>query len=100
MRAQLAAQEFSDTHSFQNTELELEILKLQQDTMPSAATAGPIITEASLSLFVMDHKKVLPLTGRSEYTLGRVAEGQPILPDVDLVDLKPMLMESPGFMPQ
>jgi pSer/pThr/pTyr-binding forkhead associated (FHA) protein len=81
--AQLAAQEFSDTHSFQNTELESEILKLQQDILPMPAT-GPIITEASLSLFVMDHKKVLPLTGRSEYTLGRVAEGQPILPDVDL----------------
>ncbi|MCL4561125.1 MAG: FHA domain-containing protein [Chloroflexi bacterium] len=24
------------------------------------------------------------MTGRTEYTLGRVAEGQPILPDIDL----------------
>jgi pSer/pThr/pTyr-binding forkhead associated (FHA) protein len=32
----------------------------------------------------MESGKVLPLAGRTEFTLGRVTEGQPILPDVDL----------------
>jgi hypothetical protein len=39
---------------------------------------------ASVVLRVVEGDHSLPLAGRSEYTLGRVAEGQPILPDVDL----------------
>ncbi len=39
---------------------------------------------AELSLYVVDNKQTLHLAGRTEFTLGRVAEGQPILPDVDL----------------
>lgn len=35
-------------------------------------------------LRVVDDNQVIRLNGRSEYTLGRIAEGQPILPDVDL----------------
>jgi hypothetical protein len=35
-------------------------------------------------LHLMDTGQVLPLTDRSEYTLGRIAEGQPIMPDIDL----------------
>jgi pSer/pThr/pTyr-binding forkhead associated (FHA) protein len=27
---------------------------------------------------------MLPLTARNEFTLGRVAEGQPVMPDIDL----------------
>jgi len=39
---------------------------------------------SELSLFIIESKQTLNLAGRSEFTLGRVAEGQPILPDVDL----------------
>lgn len=39
---------------------------------------------AELALFVIENKQTLQLAGRTEFTLGRVAEGQPILPDVDL----------------
>ncbi|MDO9085899.1 MAG: FHA domain-containing protein [Anaerolineaceae bacterium] len=39
---------------------------------------------ADLALYLIDAKQTLQLAGRNEYTLGRVAEGQPILPDVDL----------------
>lgn len=42
------------------------------------------IHTTELSLVVVDGKHTLNLAGRSEFTLGRVAEGQPILPDVDL----------------
>lgn len=37
-----------------------------------------------LVLYLIETKQTLQLVGRNEYTLGRVAEGQPILPDVDL----------------
>jgi len=36
------------------------------------------------SLHLVDTGQVLPLSVRSEFTLGRVSEGQPIMPDIDL----------------
>jgi hypothetical protein len=39
---------------------------------------------ADIVLYLIEAKQTLQLVGRKEYTLGRVAEGQPILPDVDL----------------
>jgi pSer/pThr/pTyr-binding forkhead associated (FHA) protein len=36
------------------------------------------------SLHLLDTGQVLPLTGRNEFTLGRISEGQPIMPDIDL----------------
>lgn len=40
--------------------------------------------EFQVSVHLIESGQVLNLSGRSEFTLGRVAEGQPILPDVDL----------------
>jgi len=37
-----------------------------------------------LSLHLLDSGKILPLASRSEFTLGRLSEGQPIMPDIDL----------------
>jgi hypothetical protein len=50
----------------------------QGDTSSSGAP------EASVTLHLIDQGQFLPLSGRTESTLGRVAEGQPILPDIDL----------------
>lgn len=36
------------------------------------------------SLHLLDSGQILPLGDRSEFTLGRVSEAQPIMPDVDL----------------
>jgi hypothetical protein len=36
------------------------------------------------SLHLLDTGQVLPLSSRSEFTLGRHSEGQPIMPDIDL----------------
>ncbi len=36
------------------------------------------------SLHLLDTGQVLPLSSRNEFTLGRISEGQPIMPDVDL----------------
>ena len=40
--------------------------------------------DAEIALYVVDAKQTMQLAGRTEFTMGRVAEGQPILPDVDL----------------
>jgi len=45
-----------------------------------------------VSLFVVDAKHTLHLSGRSEYTLGRVSEDQPIIPDVDLTEFDAYIM--------
>ncbi len=57
-------------------------------------TALPKVTEDSYlpfdgsdawgSLHLLDTGQVLPLSARNEFTLGRVSEGQPIMPDIDL----------------
>ncbi len=37
-----------------------------------------------VSLHLLDTGQVLPLADRSEFTIGRISEGQPIVPDIDL----------------
>ena len=44
----------------------------------------PTPGDASLSLFLIETGEVIQLEGLTEYTIGRSAEDQPILPDVDL----------------
>jgi pSer/pThr/pTyr-binding forkhead associated (FHA) protein len=41
-------------------------------------------TEARISLHIVRTGQILPLIGRDEFTIGRVSEGQSILPDIDL----------------
>lgn len=36
------------------------------------------------SLHLMDSGQILPLAERNEFTLGRLTEGQPVVPDIDL----------------
>ena len=36
------------------------------------------------SLHLLDTGQVLPLSVKNEFTIGRVSEGQPIMPDIDL----------------
>lgn len=38
----------------------------------------------TITLHLMEGGQILSLSGRTEFTLGRMTEGQPILPDVDL----------------
>ncbi|MBW8012643.1 MAG: FHA domain-containing protein [Chloroflexi bacterium] len=40
--------------------------------------------EAVASLHIVRTGQILPLVGRDEFTIGRVSEGQSILPDIDL----------------
>jgi hypothetical protein len=49
---------------------------------PRPEPATPI--NSWISLHLMDSGKILPLASRNEFTLGRLSEGQPIMPDIDL----------------
>lgn len=50
----------------------------------SGALTNPPIGHARLSLHIIRSGQILPLNGPGEYIVGRVSEGQSILPDVDL----------------
>jgi hypothetical protein len=52
------------------------------ETVSIPSALGALNTWASLHL--VDSGQILPLTDRSEFTLGRVSEAQPIMPDIDL----------------
>lgn len=47
-------------------------------------TPPPPQPTAWISLHMLESGQIMPLADRSEFTLGRVADGQPIMPDVDL----------------
>ncbi len=47
-------------------------------------TPPPSTLQSWISLHIVESGQILPLADRVEFTLGRVAEGQPIVPDVDL----------------
>lgn len=52
------------------------------DEKKTEAFAKELDTWASLHL--LDSGQILPLGDRTEFTLGRVSEAQPIMPDIDL----------------
>lgn len=41
-------------------------------------------TDAWANLHLLDTGQILPLSSRNEFTMGRISEGQPIMPDIDL----------------
>lgn len=40
--------------------------------------------DAWANLHLLDTGQILPLSTRNEFTMGRISEGQPIMPDIDL----------------
>jgi pSer/pThr/pTyr-binding forkhead associated (FHA) protein len=53
-------------------------------TKPSVPEGPDLVSGALLGLRVVSSGEILSLIGRDNYTLGRVVEGQPVIPDVDL----------------
>ena len=47
-------------------------------------TALPKDYDAWASIHLVDSGQILPLADRMEFTLGRISESQPIMPDIDL----------------
>lgn len=77
--AQLDGVETLITQAITDEQIETELKK--KGSRPDA----PVIPANSwLSLHLMDSGKILPLASRNEFTLGRLSEGQPIMPDIDL----------------
>jgi pSer/pThr/pTyr-binding forkhead associated (FHA) protein len=58
--------------------------KLAERTSETFQAYNPPISPSKISLNIVENGQILPLADRSEFTLGRSAEGQPIIPDVDL----------------
>lgn len=56
--------------------------KIKDDAVKTATLQNNLDTWASLHL--MESGQILPLTDRQEFTLGRISDAQPIMPDIDL----------------
>ncbi|NWG06964.1 MAG: FHA domain-containing protein [Chloroflexi bacterium] len=76
--AQLDGIETLVTQAITDEQIEEELKK--KAPRPEPVAAG----DSWLSLHLMDSGKILPLASRNEFTLGRLSEGQPIMPDIDL----------------
>lgn len=55
---------------------------------PPAGRPSADVGEARITLHLVESGQILPLAERMEFSLGRVSEGQPIMPDIDLTRYK------------
>ena len=77
--AQLDGVETLTTHNISDEEIAQELNEKEPRPEPPSSP-----TNSWISLHLMDSGKILPLATRNEFTLGRLSEGQPIMPDIDL----------------
>lgn len=77
--AQLLGRDAVTTQNISTEKFQSNVSKDPQDVFQSFDGQG-----AWGSLHLLDTGQVLPLASRNEFTLGRVSEGQPIMPDIDL----------------
>lgn len=77
--AQLDGVETLVTQAITDEQIEEELKKKSGRPEPVSVPSNSWI-----SLHLMDSGKILPLASRNEFTLGRLSEGQPIMPDIDL----------------
>jgi hypothetical protein len=81
--ARLVVMEVPTTHSIQRNQTGLLVFHDRPPVAPSSGNSTTL-TQDLVSLHLIESGMILHLSGQKEFTLGRVAEGQPILPDVDL----------------
>jgi len=67
------------THKIHTAETRQEVERTNRLQPPPST---PL--QSWISLHIIESGQILPLADRTEFTLGRSAEGQPIVPDVDL----------------
>jgi len=77
--AQLVATDGLQTHAIQKKEPTAPFQQPAPEPLPKLTAA-----DAWATLYLVESGQVIPLTGRTEYTLGRGSDGQPVMPDVDL----------------
>ena len=89
--AQLVSSDSMTTQSFDRIHSDIlnsDVLKnISVDVSPSDVVISKE-NESMVSLRMVNSGKLFHLSGRMEYSLGRIAEGQPILPDVDLSEFE------------
>lgn len=81
--ARLVFSETPTTNTIERNQTGLLMVQPRQPS-PPAPVVSTSSMDASVSLHLIESGMILHLAGQSEFTLGRVAEGQPILPDIDL----------------
>jgi hypothetical protein len=77
--AQLDGIETLTTQAITNDEISNDLRRRSATIEPPSSPVNSWI-----SLHLMDSGKILPLASRNEFTMGRLSEGQPIMPDIDL----------------
>jgi len=82
--ARLVIIEMPSTQSIERNQTGLIMFQPRPASPPPAPSVSASLSDAVVSLHLIESGMILHLTGQSEFTVGRVAEGQPILPDVDL----------------
>jgi pSer/pThr/pTyr-binding forkhead associated (FHA) protein len=80
--AQLVSTDRISTQTINRNTSEILVPSLDNPVPPNNASQASSL-DAVVSLYLVDSGQIIHLAGRTEFTLGRVAEGQPILPDVD-----------------
>jgi hypothetical protein len=61
-----------------------ETLREIEHNTDQIRSAPTLPLQSWISLHIVESGQILPLAERAEFTLGRSADGQPIVPDVDL----------------
>ena len=81
--AQLVVSETPTTQHIQRNPS--DILAVKPPTQSAAVSqVSSTAQDVVVSLHLVESGQILHLAGQTEFTIGRTAEGQPILPDVDL----------------
>ena len=82
--AQLFSSDPFGTQSIQKTPSDYFNIQVSFD--PSSLALGEFEDDGDsrITLRVVDDNELVHVNGKNEFTVGRIAEGQPILPDVDL----------------
>ena len=75
--AQLATGD-SPTHSINTSKVTAPVGE------PPPPVPSVLVDNSWASLHLMESGQILPLSTRNEYTIGRLSEGQPVVPDLDL----------------
>jgi len=73
-----------DEHGLSTATFGTSDLDLHTSGPPPGPSQPMPVTEAQVNLHIIRTGQILPLVGRDEYTLGRISQGQSILPDIDL----------------
>jgi hypothetical protein len=67
---------------------EIPVVDLPRETInadvPHSPSPPTATIESPVSLHIVETGQTIPLVGRQEFTIGRISEGQAILPDIDL----------------